>query len=244
MDFPLPEPQSPQHDRIRALFDHIAHRYDFLNHFLSSGFDILWRKRLVALLRPYRPNLILDVATGTADVAIEAARALGARVIGVDISTRMLDLGRSKVLTGGLKNQVDLRPGTAEHLEFDANSFDAVTVAFGVRNFADIRQGLSEMLRVLKPGGVAAILEFSRPQSFPFRHIYNFYFHHILPRIGGLISKHRASYEYLPESVRHFPDRKEFLEIVKTVGFSEGDIHPLTLGIATIYVGTKNATTS
>jgi demethylmenaquinone methyltransferase/2-methoxy-6-polyprenyl-1,4-benzoquinol methylase len=240
MDFPLPDSQSAKQDRMRALFDGIAHRYDFLNHFLSSGFDILWRKRLIELLRPFKPGLMLDVATGTADVAIEAARSLGTKVIGVDISSRMLDRGRSKVLSLALQQQIDLRHGEAESLEFESNTFDAVTVAFGVRNFANIPKGLSEMYRVLKPKGVVAVLEFSRPATFPFRNIYGFYFRRILPFVGGLVSSHRASYEYLPESVRQFPDGSEFLEIVESVGFSKGEAHPLTFGIATIYVYTKS----
>jgi demethylmenaquinone methyltransferase / 2-methoxy-6-polyprenyl-1,4-benzoquinol methylase len=239
MSVSLPEGESTKQEYVRSLFDGIAPHYDFLNHFLSSGFDILWRKRAIRLLREFHPQHILDVATGTADLAIEAARSLGADVIGIDISNQMLALGRKKILSKGVTHLVSLKPGDAESLDFEGGVFDAVTVAFGVRNFSDVRRGLGEMLRVLKPRGIAMILEFSKPRTFPMSWLYNVYFHWVLPVLGGLISKSRESYEYLPKSVRDFPDDKAFLELLHSVGYSNTAQYRLTFGIATIYLGTK-----
>ena len=241
---PVFEGKSTKQEYVRSLFDGIASHYDFLNHFLSSGFDILWRKRAIRLLRESHPRLILDVATGTADLAIEAARSLGASVIGIDISNRMLNLGRRKISQKGLVELVSLRPGNAESLEFEDNMFDAVTVAFGVRNFSDVFRGLAEMLRVLKPGGTAVILEFSKPRTFPLRQIYSFYFERILPFLGGVISESRESYDYLPNSVKGFPDDTTLLEFLHSVGYSNTRQYRLTFGIATIYLGTKAITSS
>lgn len=241
MNRPLPERQATRQEYVRSLFDGIASHYDFLNHVLSSGFDILWRKRAISLLRDYHPQLILDVATGTADFAVEAARALGAKVVGIDISVPMLALGRTKVTQKGLNQLISLKQGQAESLEAADNTFDAITVAFGVRNFSDIDQGLGEMFRVLKPNGTVLILEFSKPKTFPFRQIYGFYFRHIVPLVGGLISKNRASYDYLPRSVREFPDDMEFLQLLQSVGFSDTRQIRLTFGISTIYLGTKTS---
>jgi demethylmenaquinone methyltransferase/2-methoxy-6-polyprenyl-1,4-benzoquinol methylase len=231
--------QANKQEYVRSLFDGIAPRYDFLNHFLSSGFDILWRKKAINQLRRSKPTSLLDIATGTADVAIEAAKALGVQVTGVDISTEMLKIACQKVARLGLDDKIRFERGQAESLRFDAGSFDAATVAFGVRNFADVRLGLSEMHRVLKPQGVAVVLEFSKPNLFPVKQLFGFYFRRILPLIGGLVSTQRESYEYLPNSVRDFPDGAEFLGILEDVGFSRTAQYPLTLGIATIYVGTK-----
>ena len=239
MNPPFPEGQSARQEYVRTLFDGIATRYDFLNHFLSSGFDILWRKRAIRLLRELQPQLILDVATGTADFAIEAARTLGAKVDGIDISTEMLTLGKTKIKLRGLEHQVSLKLGSAESLDYEDKTFDAVTVAFGVRNFSDVRQGLTEMHRVLKQNGVALILEFSKPRNFPFRQIYGFYFRRILPFIGGAISKDRESYDYLPRSVNEFPDGSAFIRLLHSAGFAGTKQYRLTFGIATIYLGTK-----
>ena len=236
---PVFEEKSTKQEYVRSLFDGIASHYDFLNHFLSSGFDILWRRHAIRFLRESHPRLILDVATGTADLAIEAARSLGASVIGIDISNQMLSLGRRKISQKGLIELISLRPGNAESLEFEDNMFDAVTVAFGVRNFSDAGKGLTEMHRVLKPGGMAVILEFSKPRIFPVRQIYNLYFERILPFLGGVISESRESYDYLPNSVREFPDNTRFLELLHSVGYSNTRQHRLTFGIATIYLGTK-----
>ena len=245
-DFVVPITMSPpaasqEHKQqyVRRLFDGIAPRYDFLNHFLSSGFDILWRRKAVGFLRDEHPGRILDVATGTADVAIEAARTLDATVQGIDISGEMLKLAKAKVSRFGLVDRVLLELGEAESLRFQTDSFDAATVAFGVRNFADVDQGLAEILRVLRPNGTLVILEFSRPRTFPFRQLYGFYFRRVLPVIGGIVSKKKESYEYLPHSVMEFPDGDEFLDILTRAGFANTRQHTLSLGIATIYTGKK-----
>jgi len=244
MSLSLPEEQSAKQNYVRSLFDGIASRYDLLNHLLSFGFDILWRKKAIRLLRGYHPRLMLDVATGTCEFAIEAAASLDAEVTGVDISTQMLNIGRGKVRRKGLEHRVRLDLGAAESLNFKAETFDAVTVAFGVRNFSDFRLGLREMRRVLKPGGVALILEFSKPRQYFFSRLYSLYFHRVLPVIGGLVSGNQDSYEYLPQSVGNFPDSTAFLEILRSIGFSATEEHRLTFGIATIYLAIKAASES
>jgi demethylmenaquinone methyltransferase/2-methoxy-6-polyprenyl-1,4-benzoquinol methylase len=230
---------SDKQESVRTMFDGIARRYDVLNHVLSSGFDILWRKKAIRLLRKTSPKTILDVATGTADFAIEAARLLDASVIGLDLSEQMLQRGTEKVRRKGLESHINLEQGQAEALRFENESFDAVTVAFGVRNFADIDRGLTEMFRVLRPGGTAMVLEFSKPRLFPFKQLYRFYFHNILPRIGGYISNRKEPYRYLPNSVEGFPDGNSFLLMLQKAGFVQTQLRLLTFGIATIYTGTK-----
>lgn len=239
MNLHVPEQQSDRQEYIRTLFDGIAGHYDFLNHLLSSGLDIWWRKRAIRLLEGFRPQTVLDIATGTADFAIEAARTLQANIEGVDISAHMLAIGRTKVARKGLSHLVSLSSGAAEALSFQEGSFDAVIVAFGVRNFADVQKGLREMHRVLKNNGHALILEFSTPKTFPFNHLYSFYFRHILPIIGGLVSRSRDSYEYLPKSVREFPDDTAFLELMRSAGFTDNRQVRFTFGIATAYLGLK-----
>jgi demethylmenaquinone methyltransferase / 2-methoxy-6-polyprenyl-1,4-benzoquinol methylase len=239
MTLPAFEDKSNDKEYVRSLFNGIASHYDFLNHFLSSGFDILWRKRAIRLLQELHPRYILDVATGTADLALEAAQSLGASVVGIDISNAMLALGRKKVSRKGLDELVVLKEGSAESLEFEDRTFDAVTVAFGVRNFSDVRRGLAEMYRVLKQDGTVVILEFSRSRTPPFKHLYGFYFERILPFLGGLVSRNRDSYDYLPRSVKEFPDDREFLDLLDSVGYSNTKQYRLTFGIATIYIGTK-----
>ena len=221
---------------VRQLFDRIAPRYDLLNHLLSSGIDILWRKRAIRLLRPYGPKRILDVATGTADLAIEAMLLHPDSIRGIDIAPQMLKIGREKILRKNLSHRITLEEGSAESLPFRDEAFDAVTVAFGVRNFSNLKQGLSEMRRVLKPAGVALILEFSNPRGAPLKQLYRFYFRHILPKIGGLISKSQEAYSYLPSTVAQFPDGEDFCVILRSVGFTTVEIFPLTAGIATIYL--------
>lgn len=237
----LPDTRSAKEEYVRSLFDGVAAHYDFLNHLLSSGIDIWWRKRAIRLLRPQRPQTILDVATGTADVAIEAARTLRVKVTGVDLSQAMLDLGREKVRRKGLDQHVTLRRGAVESLPEPDGTYDAVTVAFGVRNFSDVHKGLSEMARVLKPGGTAVVLEFSKPKTFPFRQLYGVYFRSILPLVAGIVSNQRESYEYLPQSVLAFPDGPEFLAMMRAAGFADTRQIRLTFGIASIYLGTKPA---
>jgi demethylmenaquinone methyltransferase / 2-methoxy-6-polyprenyl-1,4-benzoquinol methylase len=224
---------------VLSLFDSIAYRYDFLNHFLSSGVDILWRKRAIRLLQPFHPKRILDVATGTADFAIEAIFLDPTHIIGIDISPKMLDIGRAKILARKLGKIITLELGEAEHLSDSAKSFDAVIVAFGVRNFENLERSLMEFHRVLKIDGVALILEFSRPKHFPVKQFYELYSRTILPIIGGLISRNRSAYEYLPNTVAEFPDGEDFCAILRSVGFNTVHWFPQTFGIASIYLAMK-----
>ncbi|MEL7002627.1 MAG: ubiquinone/menaquinone biosynthesis methyltransferase, partial [Bacteroidota bacterium] len=193
----------------------------------------------IKLLKEDNPKLILDIATGTGDFAIEALALNPDKVIGVDISEGMLEVGREKMKKRGYDKVIDMRSGDSEKLLFDDNNFDAVIVSFGVRNFENLEKGLADMQRVVKPGGKVVIIEFSRPARFPFKQIYNFYFKAILPKIGKLISKDNAAYTYLPESVQAFPDGENFLEILRNVGFKNTQCKPLTFGISSIYVGQK-----
>ena len=221
------------------MFNNIAGKYDFLNHFLSAGIDIIWRKKAVSLLKPEQPKMVLDIATGTADFAIETLSINPEKIIGVDISEGMLAVGREKLLKKGLANKIELHYGDSENLPFEDNTFDAITVAFGVRNFENLKKGLSEMNRVLKPGGTAVVLEFSKPRSFPMKQLYQFYFKNILPVVGKIVSKDNAAYTYLPESVQAFPDGQDFLSIFEEVGFKNTKWHSLTFGISSIYTGKK-----
>ena len=230
---------SAKKEQVAEMFDNIANNYDFLNHFLSMGIDILWRKKAVRLLKPFAPKLILDVATGTGDFALESLSLNPDKIIGVDISRDMVAVGLEKVKKRKLQNKIELKYGDSENLEFETNTFDALTVAFGVRNYENLEQGLSEMLRVIKPGGHVAIIEFSQPQIFPIKQIYNFYFNNILPGIGRIVSKDARAYTYLPESVGAFPHGNEFLKVLTKVGYNKVEAIPLTLGIASIYLASK-----
>ncbi|UII32978.1 bifunctional demethylmenaquinone methyltransferase/2-methoxy-6-polyprenyl-1,4-benzoquinol methylase UbiE [Fulvivirga ulvae] len=236
---PYKEQRSGKKEQVAEMFNSISKKYDFLNHFLSLGIDILWRKKAISLLKEDNPKLILDIATGTGDFAIEALKLNPDKIIGVDISEGMLNMGKEKLRKRKLDNKIELQLGDSEKLLFDDNKFDAVIVSFGVRNFEDLEKGLADMYRVLKPGGKTVILEFSRPARFPFKNIYNFYFKAILPKIGRLVSKDRAAYTYLPESVQAFPDGERFLEILKKVGFKNTQCKPLTFGVSSIYTGVK-----
>ena len=226
--------------QVSKMFDNIAPWYDFLNHFLSLGIDITWRKKAIKGLKKYNPKVILDVATGTGDLAIEANRQLSPdKIIGVDISTEMLEVGRKKIVKKKLAEQIELLYGDSEHLPFPDNTFDAVTVAFGVRNFENLNKGLKEMNRVLKPGGSVVVLEFSRPTLFPFKQLYNFYFKNLLPVIGRITSKDPKAYSYLYESVQAFPDGADFIKELENTGYRSATYKPLTLGICSIYRATK-----
>lgn len=220
-------------------FDDIAHRYDLLNRLLSLRIDQLWRRKLINRLPEGPDKNILDVATGTADLAIMAARRKGCRVTGCDIAEKMLAIGREKTRKKQLRDQIELVSGAAENLPFEDHSFDAAMVAFGVRNFNDLDKGLSEMFRVLKPGGKILVLEFSIPQNPIFRALYLFYFLKLLPWVGGLISGNRKAYEYLPDSVLKFPQGADFTSLLQKSGFKDTTFTPLTLGIATLYEGIK-----
>lgn len=222
------------------MFNNISGTYDFLNHFMSLGIDVIWRKKAIKELINEKPAYILDVATGTGDFAFEAIKILKPRKItGVDISEGMLGIAREKIIKRKLQDTFEVRLGDSEKLLFDNDTFDAVTVAFGVRNFEDLEKGLSDMLRVLKPGAKAVILEFSKPKVFPVKQGYNFYFKYITPAIGRLFSKDSSAYSYLPESVAAFPDGESFNALMQKVGFKNTKYRSLTFGICSIYTGDK-----
>jgi demethylmenaquinone methyltransferase/2-methoxy-6-polyprenyl-1,4-benzoquinol methylase len=236
---PYNDNSSTKKEQVADMFNNIAPRYDFLNHFLSFGIDILWRKKAIRLLKNCQPKFILDIATGTGDLAITALTLNPEKVIGVDVSEGMLSVGKAKIKAQGQEHKIELQYGDAENLPFPDNTFDAIIVAFGVRNFEHLEKGLGEMLRVLKPGGTTVILEFSNPVNFPVKQLYTFYSKKILPVFGKLISKNKRAYTYLPESVKAFPFGADFLSILNNVGFKETKCISLTLGIASIYVGKK-----
>jgi demethylmenaquinone methyltransferase / 2-methoxy-6-polyprenyl-1,4-benzoquinol methylase len=236
---PYKEEEAGKKDQVAKMFNNISRHYDFLNHFLSLGIDRGWRKRAIGLLRPLQPKYILDVATGTGDFAFQALELNPDKVIGVDISEGMLEVGRKKIEKRNLAAKIELGRGDSENLLFEENKFDAVTVGFGVRNFENLEKGLREIYRVLKPGAMLVVLEFSRPRKFPFRQLYNFYFKIILPKIGRLISKDKSAYTYLPASVEAFPDGKDFENILKQTGFKNTTCKPLTFGISSIYTARK-----
>ena len=236
---PYKNKESGKKQQVAEMFNNISHKYDFLNHFLSLGIDIIWRKKAIKYLKDDQPKLILDIATGTGDFAIEALKLNPEKVIGVDISEGMLEVGRKKMKKHGYDDRIEMQLGDSEKLLFDDNTFDAVIVAFGVRNFEHLEKGLSDMHRVLKKGGKAVILEFSKPKSFPLKQLYNFYFKAILPKIGNVISNDTAAYTYLPESVDAFPDGQKFLKVLESSGFKNTKCKTLTFGISSIYIGQK-----
>jgi demethylmenaquinone methyltransferase / 2-methoxy-6-polyprenyl-1,4-benzoquinol methylase len=236
---PYKSDESSKKQQVAKMFDNISGKYDFLNHFLSFGIDVIWRKKAINLLRQEKPKLILDVATGTGDFAIQALTIQPEKIIGIDISEGMLGVGRKKMKDRGYDKIIDMVSGDSENLPFENNKFDAITVAFGVRNFENLEIGLGEMLRVLKPGGRVVILEFSKPTSWYFKPIYNFYFKYITPTIGKAFSSDSEAYSYLPESVDVFPDGKNFTAILDRLGYKNISCRPLTLGISSLYTGTK-----
>ena len=230
----------PKKKQVQRMFDNIAHKYDFLNHFFSMGIDVLWRKKCIRILRKENPSTIIDMATGTGDFALEAIRmGLEAHVTGVDLSQGMLDVGIEKIKSRGYQDKISMQQGDSENLPFDDNSFDAYTVGFGVRNFENLNKGLSEMHRILNPGGITVILEFSKPKSFPIKQLFAFYFKYIMPTIGNLLSKDSSAYTYLPESVMAFPEGEDLLNEMGKVGFKNLRQKKLTAGIASIYIGYK-----
>lgn len=222
------------------MFDKIAFRYDFLNHFLSAGIDKGWRRKAIKQLLPLHPKEILDVATGTGDFAIMSSKILNPEAItGIDISEGMLEIGRGKIKKLQLQDKIRLLNGDSEAIFYDDNSFDAVTVAFGVRNFEDLEKGLSEIKRVLKPGGRLVVLECSRPSLPVIKNLYDFYMKFITPGVGKLISKNNEAYQYLNNSVQHFPEKKTFIHILNQLGYRNAFYKTLSLGICTIYCGEK-----
>ncbi|MFU8843645.1 MAG: bifunctional demethylmenaquinone methyltransferase/2-methoxy-6-polyprenyl-1,4-benzoquinol methylase UbiE [Bacteroidales bacterium] len=229
-----------QKEQVRTMFNDIAPKYDFLNHFLSAGIDRLWRKKAVRILKKNSPKTVLDLATGTADLAIEVHKIRPEKITGIDIAEEMLAIGRDKIAARKLDHIITLETGDAENLHFPDHSFDAVMVAFGVRNFENLEKGLREMHRVISPKGMVLVLEFSKPVKFPVKQLYNFYFKNILPGLGRLISGNSSAYTYLPDSVGKFPSGEEFLRILETAGFTDTRHHSLTFGIAAIYTGIKS----
>lgn len=227
---------------VGSMFDSIAWRYDFLNHFLSFGIDRCWRRRAVRIisLSHNNPEKILDIATGTGDLAIAALKLNPGHITGIDISRKMLEAGKEKIIRRGFSDKISLIEGDSEKINFGDSSFDVAMVAFGVRNFSDPLKGLSEMNRVLRPGGLVMILEFSKPSGAFFRQIYIFYFLRILPFIGKMFSKNRTAYRYLPESVMQFPDNEQFIDVVRKAGFTSVNQKKLTGGIASVYTGLKS----
>ena len=222
------------------MFDKVAPYYDFLNRLLSLRIDVLWRKKALRMLAQYSPKVILDIATGTADLAIMSTKIWSPeKIIGLDISKEMLRVGQTKIEKKSLTNIISLENGDSENLRFEDESFDTVMAAFGVRNFENLEKGLSEMNRVLAKGGRCMILEFSRPTVFPLKQIFNIYFKYILPVIGKLTSKDPKAYEYLYESVQVFPDYDNFASILKKTGFVDVSYKPLSFGICTIYLAKK-----
>jgi len=221
------------------MFNNIAPKYDLLNHVLSMGIDRLWRKKAIGLLKNISHERILDVATGTADFAIAASRLKPARIDGIDIAEKMLEAGRIKIRNLRLEKMINLERADSEEIPFDDNTFDAITVGFGVRNFENLEKGLSEMFRVLKPEGTAVVLEFSTPAAFPVKHLYLLYFTKVLPLIGRLVSRDHSAYSYLPESVKAFPSGSAFLDVYGKAGFRDLSYIPLTFGIASLYIGKK-----
>jgi demethylmenaquinone methyltransferase / 2-methoxy-6-polyprenyl-1,4-benzoquinol methylase len=226
-------------EQVAKMFNSISGRYDFLNHFLSLGIDIRWRKRAIRLLANHEPKIILDVATGTGDLAIEALTLKPEKIIGIDISEGMLEVGKRKIKSLGLDDKISLQLADSENLPFPDNFFDAVVVAFGVRNFENLDKGLKEICRVLKPSGMLVVLEFSKPKAFPLKQLYNFYFNTILPTVGRLVSRDTSAYTYLPESVRAFPDGNDFVKKLTQAGLTAAECIPLSFGISSIYSAKK-----
>lgn len=230
---------SSKKDEVAEMFNNISHRYDFLNHFLSLGIDKLWRRKAVRQLKELQPKRILDIATGTGDFSLALLRLKPQEIIGIDISKGMLDVGIQKMRRKEVDNVIKLRLGDSEAMDFEDNYFDALTVGFGVRNYQDLKKGLSEMLRVIRPGGKAVILEFSKPKRFPIKQLFGFYSKRIIPFFGKRISKDERAYTYLPESVEAFPEGQAFLDILTEIGYKNVSSIPVSGGIATIYTGIK-----
>lgn len=230
---------SSKKEEVTKMFDTIAPTYDFLNHFMSAGIDFWWRRKTIAILGRSQPKTILDIATGTGDLAIAAAKINPDKIIGIDVAKDMVAIGMNKVAKKNLTDTITLQVGDAENLQMKDNTFDAVMVGFGVRNFGDLEKGLSEMHRVLKKNGQVVILEFSKPKIFPVKQLFGMYSRFIIPTIGKLVSKDKSAYTYLPSSVRAFPEGNDFLEILKNVGYKKTKAKRLTFGVATIYTANK-----
>lgn len=236
---PYKNSDSGKKEQVAQMFDNISGNYDFLNHFLSMGIDIQWRKKVLKLVKKEQPKSILDIATGTGDLAILLAKTNPEKIVGLDLSNGMLEVGRKKVTEKKLDHIITMIQGDSENLPFNDHSFDVITVSFGVRNFENLRKGLTEILRVLKPSGTLVVLEFSQPTKFPMKQLYGFYSTSILPLIGKLISKDNSAYTYLPESVAAFPFGDDFKSILQNIGYNNVSYQALTFGIATVYSAKK-----
>ena len=226
-------------EEVAQMFNNISANYDFLNHFLSLGIDHLWRKRAVKQLQKQQPKVLLDLATGTGDFAIACLELKPEKIIGMDISSGMLEVGKQKMKKRAFDNIIDMQLGDSENMPFEDHTFDAITVGFGVRNYENLEKGLGEMLRVLKPGGQAVILEFSKPKAFPVKQLFGFYSKVLIPLFGKYISKDERAYTYLPESVAAFPEGAAFVAVLEKVGYQTSEPIRLSGGIASIYIGTK-----
>jgi len=226
-------------EEVAQMFNNISARYDFLNHFLSLGIDHIWRRKAVNKLREIQPKRILDLATGTGDFAIALLKLNPTQIIGMDISSGMLDVGKNKMKAKNVSHIIDMQLGDSENMPFEDGYFDAVTVGFGVRNYENLEKGLTEMLRVTRSGGKIVILEFSKPKRFPIKQAFGFYSRFIIPFFGKRISKDEKAYAYLPESVAAFPEGKAFTDILSKLGYKQVDATLLSGGIATIYSGIK-----
>ncbi|MDQ6901559.1 MAG: bifunctional demethylmenaquinone methyltransferase/2-methoxy-6-polyprenyl-1,4-benzoquinol methylase UbiE [Bacteroidota bacterium] len=237
---PFKESGDSKKKQVENMFDKIAFRYDFLNRFLSAGIDVTWRKKAIRELVSLRPKNILDVATGTGDFALTSYKILKPeQITGIDISENMLEIGRKKIEKLGLQSKIKLLNGDSEAIFFEVGSFDAVTVAFGVRNFENLEKGLSEIYRVLRPGGKVVILEFSKPSLPVIKDLYKFYMRFVTPKVGKLISKNNEAYQYLNDSVQKFPEKNNFIKILNLAGYRHSFYKTLSLGICTIYCGEK-----
>lgn len=237
---PFKESEANKKEQVAEMFNRIAGRYDFMNRFLSARLDLTWRKKAIKKLRPSNPQFILDIATGTGDMAILACSLLDPqKITGIDLSQQMLCYGRKKIEKEGLGGKIELLEGDSEAINFPENSFDAVMAAFGVRNFENLEKGLAEMFRVLKPGSRLIILEFSKPKRKAVRSLYNLYMGIVAPQVARWFRQNKEAYQYLCESANSFPDRKNFVDILNKVGYSETGFKPLSLGICCIYTGRK-----
>ncbi len=226
-------------EQVAEMFDNISERYDFLNHLLSLNIDKGWRRKVVKTAAAMNPDRILDVATGTGDLAIALTKAKPKEITGIDISAGMLSVGQKKIEDRKLDHIISLAQADSENLPFEDESFDVVTVAFGVRNFENLEKGLSEIQRVLRKDGKLLVLEFSQPSTFPFKQLYKFYFKNILPGLGKMVSKDSSAYTYLPESVDAFPYGDRFITILTKLGFKKPSYKEVTMGVAMIYDATK-----
>lgn len=226
-------------EEVAEMFNNIAVKYDFLNHFLSLGIDHIWRYKAINQLKELKPKRILDLATGTGDFAIAALRLKPEQIIGMDISSGMLEVGKQKMIKKKFNHIIDMRLGDSENLPFEDNYFDGLTVGFGVRNYENLEKGLSEMLRVVRPGGKVIILEFSKPKKFPIKQAFGFYSKYFIPFFGKRISKDEKAYAYLPESVAAFPEGIDFENVLKKLNYQNVESQLVSGGIATIYSGTK-----